>query len=312
MNHPHNTYKHEGKEIQKPLPDPDPLPLGKWPGFKGVPFHLVWGYFFKGIVKGNITTRASSLSFNFFLALFPAIIFFFTLISYIPAKDFQAQLLDIISSIMPKNAFEATRNTIEDIVRHRHGGLLSFGFALTLYFSTNGVNAMIEGFNKSFHVTRSRPFIKQRIVAFILTMVLSLLLLSSIATLVLSEMSLEYLVKLGLFKHKFIYKILLPGKWLIMVGLLFNGISLLYYFGPSQQRNTGFVSPGSVLATVLSIITSLGFSYFVNNLGQYNKVYGSIGTLIVVLLWIYYNAVILLIGFELNASINNVARQLKR
>jgi membrane protein len=282
------------------------------PGFNELPLYTVSVLFYQGIVKGSIPSRASSLAFNFFLALFPAIIFLFTLISYVPVDDFQDRLLDVIQGIMPHNAYEATRSTIEDIVQHKRGGLLSLGFIFALYFSTNGVNAMIEGFNKSYHSIETRTFLKQRIVALILTVLLSLLLMVSISTMIFSEAVLEYITGWGILKDKFLYMLLIAGKWVILLGMFFFGISFLYYFGPSRKRKWRFFSPGSTLATVLCVLVSLGFTYFVNNFGQYNKIYGSIGTLIVIMLWIYFNSVSLLVGFELNASIDNAGKRMKR
>lgn len=282
------------------------------PGFNNAPLNIVGNLFYQGIIKGAITNRASSLAFNFFLALFPAIIFLFTLISYVPIDNFQDQLLNIIKDITPNNAYTATRATIEDIIRHKRGGLLSLGFIFALYFSTNGINAMIEGFNRSYHSIETRTFLKQRAVALILTILLSMLLLVSITTMILSETVLDYLVKWHVLKHKSIYYLILSGKWLVILAMFFFGTSFLYYFGPSRKRKWRFFSPGATLATLLCLLVSLGFTYFVNHFGQYNKLYGSIGTLIVVLLWLYFNSISLLLGFELNASIDNAGKNYKK
>ncbi len=296
------------KSISSPLKVIKNLHL---PGLKGLPFGEVWNLFFKGIINGAITTRASSLAFNFFLALFPAILFLFTLISYIPIENFQEQLISLIKDLTPTNAYEAIRSTIEDIIKHKHGGLLSFGFIFTLYFSTNGINAMIEGFNKSYHTLETRSFLKQRVVALILTIILSLLLLIAITLMIFTETALDYFVQLGFIKDKFTYYLVLSGKWIVILAIFFFGISFLYYFGPSRKIKWRFFSAGSILATLLCIIVSVGFTYFVNNFGQYNKIYGSIGTLIVVLLWIYFNSINLLLGFELNASIDVTLKKMK-
>lgn len=275
------------------------------PGFEGSSLFEVGKYFCRGLSKGSISNRASSLAFNFFLALFPAIIFLFTLISYIPIRHFQDQLLEIIHNIVPAKAYQAARITIEDIIRHRRGDLLSFGFLTTLYFSTNGINAMIEGFNRTYHAIETRSFVKQRIIALFLTLLLSILLLISISLMLISQNMLFLLVKWKVVRFKVIYFVILSGKWFIISCMFFLGISSLYYFGPSRKRKWRFFSAGSFFATFLSGIISLGFSYFVNHFGSYNKVYGSIGTLIVILLWIYFNAIAILSGFELNASIHN-------
>lgn len=273
------------------------------PGFGNLPFFYVAPFFLKGIQRGAITSRASSLAFNFFLALFPAIIFFFTLIPYVPIPHFQDQLLTMIQQIMPANAFDAARSTIEDIIRHQRSGLLSFGFFAALYFATNGVHAMIDAFNRTYHTIERRSFMKQRIIALIITVILSILVVSAITLLVMSQTIIRFFVKHGWVKNKTQIFFLATGNWITIAILIFLSISIIYYFGPRRKKRWSFISAGSVLASILSIITSLGFSFFVNNFGQYNKLYGSVGTLIVVLLWIYFNSLILLIGFELNASI---------
>ena len=279
------------------------------PGFDGLPLYDVVTFFIKGIQKGSLTTRASSLAFNFFLAIFPGIIFLFSLIPYIPIDNFQDQLLSLMEDMLPYNAFQAMKDTIEDILMHQRGGLLSFGFILTFYFATNGVNAMINAFNSSYYSVETRSPLMQRLVSFVLVFILTFLVLFAIALIVFSGLALDYLVSKGILQDTFTIYLLLIGKWLIIVGLFFFTFSFLYYYGPSRKSKFRFISPGSTLATILSIITSLGFAYYVNNFGQYNKLYGSIGTIVVVLLWLYFNSIILLVGFELNASIRNAKKE---
>ncbi|HLG36311.1 MAG TPA: YihY/virulence factor BrkB family protein [Bacteroidia bacterium] len=275
------------------------------PGFGGMPLYDVADFFFTGIQKGAIKTRASSVAYSFFLALFPAIIFLFSLIPYIPIKDFQPQLLLLLQDIFPKDAYVAARSTIEDIVKHQRGGLLSLGFVLVIYFTTNGISALIDGFNKSYHIKETRTGFKQRMVALFLTAIISLLVIAAIVIIITSEAATQYLVTTGLIKSKGQIVLFYLGKWLVTAALFLFAISFLYYFGPAQHKRWRFFSAGSILASFLSILTSVGFGAFVNNFGSYNKLYGSIGTLIVIMLWIYYNALILIIGFELNASIGN-------
>ncbi len=275
------------------------------PGFDGMPVYDVADFFFTGIHKGSIRSRASSVAYSFFLALFPGIIFLFSLIPYIPVENFQTQLLLLIKDILPKDAYVATRETIEDIVRHQRGGLLSIGFLLVVFFSTNGITALIDGFNKSYHVKETRKGIARRMVALSLTTILSLLVVVAILLIIFSESALKFLVTHHIIKNKMQILLLYTGKWLIIISLFLFAISFIYYFGPALKKRWRFFSPGALLASFLSILTSVGFGLFVNNFGSYNKVYGSIGTLIVIMLWIYYNALILIIGFELNASIDN-------
>lgn len=275
------------------------------PGFDNLPIYNVAEFFFTGIQRGGVVTRAQALAFSFFLALFPAIIFLFSVIPFIPIKDFQNQLLELIANILPSNAYEAVRTTIFDIVKIHHGGLLSFGFLTALYFTTNGLMTLMRGFNSSYHVTESRSPIQRRFVAIILTFILSLLVVVATVLIIFSETATNYLVKHHILKNKTQVAMILLGKWAVVLALFFTAISFLYYYAPSVRKKWRFVSAGSTFATLLSVVVSIGFAYFVNHFGSYNKIYGSIGTLIVVMLWMYFNALVLILGFELNASIDN-------
>ncbi len=279
------------------------------PGFDRMPFYDVALFFFKGIQKGYITQRASALSFNFFLALFPAILFIFTLIPYLPISNFQATLFEMLSELLPQSAFETVKDTINDILTNKRTGLLSVGFILTFYFATNGVNAIIEAFNSTYHTLESRSWIKQRLISLFLVLILSVLLVIAIFLMILGSHIINFLETNGILKGNFTIYSLLFSKWIIIVALLFFGVSFLYYYAPSRKSRFKFISAGSTLTTILLIITTLGFNYYVANFSKYNVLYGSIGTLIIVLMWIYINAIILLIGFELNASITNASRK---
>ena len=282
------------------------------PGFDQMPIYYVADFFFTGIQRGRIVTRAQALAFSFFLALFPAIIFLFSLIPYIPIRDFQKQLLDLIQDILPANAYSGAKTTIEDIVKIPHGGLLSVGFLAALYFTTNGFMTLMRGFNHSYHVVEKRSPLMQRYVAIILTFILSTLVLISTVLMIFGEGATKYLVTHSILKTKTQVTLLLVGKWGVILALFFIGISFLYYYAPAQRKSWRFFSAGSTFATLLAIIVSIGFAYFVNNFGRYNKIYGSIGTLIVIMLWIYFNSLILILGFELNASIDNAKKKLTK
>ncbi len=282
------------------------------PGFDGIPFYDVSLFFFKGIQKGSITQRASSLSFNFFLALFPAIIFFFTLIPYLPISNFQSTLFEILQAFLPANAFETVKSTISDIITNKRSGLLSVGFIMTLYFATNGVNAIIEAFNKTYHTVETRSWIKQRLISVFLVLILSVLLIISISLITIGSFLLHYLVDYGILKGQLTIYLLFASRWIVLLAMLFFGVSFLYYFAPAKKKTFKFISAGSTLATVLTLISTLGFNYYVANFSKYNALYGSIGTLIIILMWIYFNAIILLIGFELNASISHAKKHGKK
>ena len=275
------------------------------PGFKGMTLFEVGSFFIEGLEKGAITTRASSIAFNFFLALFPALIFFFTLIPYIPIDNFQDILLQLLGEVLPPSTNEAAFSTLDDIISHPRGGLLSFGFILALYFSTNSINSLTEAFNSSYHISENRGMWTQRLIALGLTIALSVMLILAIGIIVFTQIASAYFVDLGLLNESAILFIKM-GKWFTLLIFLFLGLSLLFQYAPAKKSYWQFFSPGAILATLFIVITSLGFGYYIDNFGQYNKLYGSIGTLIVILLWMYFNAIVMLIGFELNASLYSV------
>ena len=277
--------------------------LIKFPFFDGLPLYDVAIFFWKGIVDGAISTRASAIAFNFILAIFPAIIFVFTLIPYIPIAHFQQQLLNLLQSIMPHNAFMAIEVTIQNIINQPRGDLLSFGFFAAFFFSTNGIVSIITAFNGTIHAIETRSWINQRFVALVLSIILTVLTTFSVVLITLSQTLTKFLVKSGFLQSDLTYYLLLGGKWLIICGLFFFTYAFLFYLAPARKTKFRFISAGGTLATILTIIMTIGFSYYINNFGKYNALYGSIGTLVVVMLSFYFNSLILLIGFELNVSI---------
>lgn len=279
-------------------------------GFEGLPIYTVLEFFFKEIQKEHLNTKSTSLAFSFFLAIFPATIFLFTLIPYIPVDNFQDQLLLILSQVLPANAYEAVQTTLTDIIKNQNGGLLTFGFITALFFSSNGIMALMRSFNKASFIADRRPGWKKRRLAILLTFVISIMLIIGVSLIVAGNFIISKLEDLEIIHGVIIKYSLVIVNWVIILLLFFSIISTLYYFGPASTKKFKFISAGSTLATVLSILTSSGFAFYVNNFGSYNKLYGSIGTLIVIMIWLYLNSMILLIGFELNASIKIVKQNL--
>ncbi|MFA4957864.1 MAG: YihY/virulence factor BrkB family protein [Candidatus Methanoperedens sp.] len=274
-----------------------------FPGFDRVPLYYVVSFFLRAVQKEAITIRASSLAFDYLMAIFPAIIFLFTLIPYIPVENFQDEIFKLLHEVLPYNAFEATKSTIEDILKQQRGGLLSLGFALSLYYSTNGIIAMMTAFNNSYSSTETRSEWQKRLIAIVMIAILSTLVFAAVSLIIFSGTAINMLIEYGWLKGPFTVILVQIGVWLIILLLFLFAYSFLYHYGPIRRIKYRFISAGSTLATLLTIILSIGFAYFVNNFGQYNKIYGSIGTLIVVMLWLYMTSLVLLVGFELNASI---------
>ena len=268
-----------------------------------LPVYSVIVFFVKGMRNGAVNTRASSLAYKFFLAIFPSLIFLITLIPYVPIPDFQDQLLQLMHDFLPKGAYEATQDTLEDLIKNQNGGLLSFGFLFALFLSTDGMHSVISSFNLSIHANETRNFFKIRLISAILVFIITLLLVLSIALIVFSELVIDYLEQTKILNDAFFVYLLIVGKWIITLALFFFAFSFIYWLGPDSKNRFRFFNAGSTFATFFSILISLGFAFYVNHFGNYNKLYGSIGTVMVVMLWMYFNAIVLLLGFELNASI---------
>ncbi|UKJ06174.1 YihY/virulence factor BrkB family protein [Solitalea lacus] len=273
------------------------------PGFQQLPIYTVAVFFFNELKKESLVTKSSSLAYSFLLAIFPAIIFLFTLIPYIPIEGFQDHLLTLLMQILPYNAYKAAEDTLFDIIKNQNVSLLSFGFIAAAFFSTNGVNSLMRAFNKASLVAERRSFIKKRTIALLLTIYIALSIVVGITALIVGEFTMNFLESEGLIRAWLLVFAVQAFRWLVIAFLFLFATSLLYYYGPSTTRSKKFITPGSVLATFLAIIVFIGFAYYINNFGAYNKLYGSIGTLIVIMIWLYINSMIILIGYELNASI---------
>ncbi len=281
------------------------------PGFGTLSIYEVVEALMYEVTEDYLLNKASSLAYNFMLALFPAIIFLFTLIPYIPIDDFQGTLLRLLADVLPHNAYMALQNTIVDIIKNQNVSLLSIGFMSALFFATNGVSTLMQAFNNSSLVIEKRTWFKRRMIALTLTVVISISLIMAIGIMIAGQDLIRIIQShLASKSHFWVYVIILT-RWIIIITIFFTTISLLYRYGPSHKLKWNFMSPGSILATGLAVLTSLGFTYYINNFSSYNKIYGSIGTLIVVMIWLYLNSLILLIGFELNASIDLSKRSIK-
>ncbi|MBC7914008.1 MAG: YihY/virulence factor BrkB family protein [Pyrinomonadaceae bacterium] len=281
------------------------------PGFSPLPLYTVGTFFFQEISKDSLVNKASSLAYNFMLAIFPGIIFLFTLIPYIPITGFQDELMDLLQLVLPGQAFGAIESTLVEIIKKQNGGLLSFGFFAALFFATNGISNLMQAFNKSSLIIETRGWVKQRLVAINLTLLMFVALIIGLTLIIAGEYAVLILKSGFKIKDTFWIYFVNMVRWVILVGVYFITISLLYRYGPANTKKWRLFSPGSWLATVLAVLTFWGFGFYINNFSNYNKLYGSIGTLIVVMIWLYFNSLIILLGFELNASIDLSKRSIK-
>jgi membrane protein len=276
------------------------------PGFHGIPLFDVVRFFFIQIQKTSLNERAASIAFNLLLALPPACIFIFTLLPYLPIKDELEQLYELIRDVIPgKQNHDPIINFLRDFASIERSGLLSFGAILALYFSSNAMIGIMHSFNKMNYIGFSqRHVIHDRWVAIKLTLYLIVIIMLSLIALVTRGTVLTWL---GV-EDPTIRMIILNVRWIVIILLFFLCISFIYRHAPAVHKKWKFINPGSILATFMMIAFTMGFSYYVANFGNYNQLYGSIATILMVMLLIYFNSLVLLIGFELNVSISSLRK----
>jgi membrane protein len=261
-----------------------------------------------GLFKGALTTRAGSISFSFFMALFPFLLFVLNLIPFVPIQDFDASFLAFIESLLPDSSLDFFVEIYTDIKQNRRGGLLSSSFLLSIILIGNGVNAIFGGFSDSYNVLITRHFVKQYLFALLIGLLLSIVLIIAVSGFVFFEVSIiRNLSESGILDNQ--ENILLVGKYTFFIGLAIVSTSLLYYFGTAEKKQVRFFSPGAFMTSILFILTTYLFGIYIDNFSNYNELYGSIGALLILMLYIWLNSIILLLGFELNAAFNRLNKK---
>ncbi len=275
------------------------------PGLEGKSVYSVGKLFFKGLTEGYVMERASAVAFNFFTALFPMLLMLFTLIPYIPIENFQEDLLHYLQKIIPTEIWNILNGTIIYIITHKSGGLLSISFILSLFFGTNGINSLFNAFHQTYHFfTTTSSFLKQRWHALVILLCIIGIITVSISILGFGNRLIAYFMEFDHFGSRFIYYVFQTIRFLLSALGVVLAIALMYYFALPKERIFKLFSPGSILASLLIIITTSGFSYFISNFLQYNILYGSLGSILILTLYIFLNSVFILLGFEINTSIS--------
>jgi membrane protein len=272
------------------------------PGFQGVPLYDVAKFFLNQVRKVGLNDRARSISFSFLIAIPAATIFLCTLIPYLPVhKKIVSELLAMTNDLTPnRNTYLVVKNFLNDFLEKPRSGLLSFGFFLALFYASNAMIGLMRTFNKSLHYDRRKSIFQTRWMAIKLTVLILFLIIGAVAIMVTQDELLRAIYHINNRSGKQLFKTL---RWVVIVPLFYFSIAFMYKYGPSVHKRWRLSSPGTLLATVLLILTSLLFSYWVNNFATYNKVYGSIGTILILMLLTYFNSLVLLVGYELNVSI---------
>ena len=276
------------------------------PGFEGVPLFDVMNFFRKQVQTIGLTERASAIAYNFIMAIPPSFLFLFTLIPHLPfikKAALKRELHVLITDVIPAKVHNANLiKFVDSFIDDAKIGLLSFGLLLALFFASNAMMGLMRSFNKNYLGFAKRKDLHTRWLAIKLTALLFLLVLGCLILLITQGALLKWIgVKNQIFRDIIFYV-----RWIFIIALIYYSIAFIYKYAPAVEKKWKLRSPGTILATTLSILANYGFSYFVNSFGKYNALYGSIGSIIVLMAVIYINSLVLIIGFELNVSINSL------
>ncbi len=270
------------------------------PGFEGQSLFAIGKLFLKEVRSTKVNERASAVTYNFLMAIPPTLLFLFSLVPYLPLGNVQQTIIDTIYLVTPNNNVRSSLSSVVlEFMNNERRDILSFGILLTIFFSSNGMMGLMRTFDRSVPIYVKRSKLRRRWVALKLTFMLICVVIISLGLFIIQTNAVNDLL-LRVFNSVYAVKML---SLLIVIMIIFCSVSIVYTYGPSLTNRFSFVSPGSVLATIASVITTLVFFYIIDNFINYNKVYGSIGTLIAFMIWMWLNTIVILLGYELNVSI---------
>jgi membrane protein len=280
-----------------------------------VPIHKVFGLLIREIRSPIMILRAKAIAYSFFLAIFPSIVFLFSLLSYLPkSRELTENILGYLNRMSPnQQMIEMFKPIINEVMNGPKGGVLSLGFLLIIFFMKNGVVTMMQSFNVHFDVRSGKLFLKNQLISIIITIVVLFLFVLTIILLVMGKFLMQKIFDFFSYDGQVLVILIDLLRYAISISLNFIVISILYYLGPIQRpERFKIFTPGSIVATTMIVIVSFLFSYYIKNFGNYNKVYGSLGVLIFMLIWLYWNSLAILIGYEMNRSIDVLRKKTKR
>ncbi|WP_247234545.1 YihY/virulence factor BrkB family protein [Telluribacter sp. SYSU D00476] len=294
--------------LQKLLNHPVQQRIGQWLRttklFRGtVSLYDILVNLTEKILVHDIDQRATAVAFSLTLASFPAIIFLFTLIPYIPIEDLDAQIMELLRELIPRGIYVEANQTIQDIVSRPRRGVLSVGFLLTLVTATNGMVSLMRAFNMVYRDVENRSFLKTRAIALMLTLLLAVVLFVAVVLLIVGDRVMAVVADWNVIRDAWIFMFVNVTRYLITLTMLTVAVSIIYRFAPNRSVRMSFFNIGSLVASALIVLSTYAFSFYLSNFGSYNKLYGSIGTMIAFMIWLYLIALLLIFGFEINASI---------
>lgn len=309
------------------------LPLIKWvfrllrsiklPGFEGLSLLDLVIIYFNGIIQGALGSRAGSIAFSLFMAIFPLLIFLFTLVPFIIPyisvgdADFDTQLLVFLESFLPTATGDYFTEVYQQIKDQKRSGLLSSSFFISIFLLANGVSAIFSAFESSYHTQLTRNYFKQYAYALMVGLLLSILILIGAVVFVYFEFYIigytrDFLGKqFNITPNEEDFTLIWIGKTIFYFVISYLVVSVLYYFGTAESKKARFFSPGALMTAVLFLFTSYGFGVYIDSFSRYNELYGALSGLLILMVFIWFNANILLLGYELNATLNTLKKRIR-
>lgn len=266
-------------------------------------------FLFKSMKRRRFTLAAMAMSFRFFFAVFPALILIFTLLPYIPVDNLQAEVSGFLDSVMPADSLDFMHRVLDEFFRRPSAGVIYLNLGLLLFSSLGGIKVMMQAFSVESDLFRERKFLRFNAVALLIFVLLFLLFLVMIGLLVSGEYFINYLLDHGMIQGGFQSVMLRVFHWLIVLLAVQVAMSVLYYLGPATRERWKFFSPGSVVGGILIVLAVLMFRFFFVHFADYNKIYGSLGAIMLLMVWFYWLSIVVLVGFELNAAIAAVRKR---
>lgn len=281
----------------------------KLKALEGLSLYDVLKMYIGGIAKGALSYRAAAISYSLFIAIFPFLLFLINLIPFVPIEDFQHNFLGFVESILPDKTIDFIDPVFEDIANRKRGGLLSTSFVLSIFLMANGINAIFGGFENSYHTKEKRKYFRQYGVAIMVAVMLAFLFITFVALFLYFEVDVETYVVQNLTDYGYVSSDevgVYIVKIILFIVITYLSTAILYYFGTADGKESKFRSPGALLTTILIVLTTSLYGIYIDNFNSYNELYGSIGVLLVFMFYIWLNSNLILLGYELNASLKSL------
>lgn len=272
------------------------------PGFQGVPIGTVLRFFGKALSKGIIFHRAAAMTYRIFIAFIPMLMALFSAISFL-GDNVRSTLLSFLESIIPAYAWPAIAGMIDEVLNKQNGTLLSFSFIVGTTFFVICINALINILNTNYYNSKRRSFFKQIAVVIGITFTWLFIIILAIGVFILASACFRYLDSHYIKSPQLMHTLISIIKWLMLFFLIYLFISSFYYLAPADRKEYRFFSAGSTFASIEMVLVLGMMNFYFANFGNYNLLYGSLGAIFAILLWFYWNAMFILIGFDLNVSI---------